>query len=112
MVHQKIFLSRVDKDIIFFKHSEIDAAKKELERPLTEQLNDSKDLLFNLVKVLEPRRLNSLDIIQRSDDNVQEIIFMMVGTLDVGYNHQQLLHQNKMSMEKDVRPFPDTGKKF
>lgn len=37
---------------------------------------------------------------------------MMVGSLSVGYNHQKLLHKHKMSMEKDVRPYPDTGKKF
>lgn len=65
LVHQKIFLQRIDKDKYFFKHDELDAAKSELEKPLTEQLNDSKDLLFHLVRILEPKKLSSYDLIQK-----------------------------------------------
>ena len=65
-----------------------------------------------MVKTLEPRRLESGQTILKEEESSEEIIFLMVGKVNVGYNQKHFLDENKVNMTSRLQVMGQKNAKF
>ena len=60
-----------------------------------------QDFIILILKNLEPKFIESFSIFQKQKQEVDEIIFIMKGSFEVGYNHDYFMFKKEQSIQTD-----------